>query len=81
MTGAVRDRKGVSGEDPGTSEQEPGQLVRRKHFGLLFFALVVLLPPIFAHGCHGDDVDHEPGAVPLNERRSPGPVEPSIANQ
>ena len=35
---------------------------------------VLLLVPIFAHGCHGDDVDHEPGAVPRVERepdRSP----------
>lgn len=28
---------------------------------LLLFVLLLL--PIFAHGCHGDDVDHEPSAA------------------
>jgi hypothetical protein len=27
---------------------------------LLFFCLVL---PVLAHGCHGDDVDHEPAAT------------------
>jgi hypothetical protein len=31
----------------------------------LFVALTLLLVPLFAHGCHGDDVDHEPLVVPL----------------
>ena len=30
----------------------------------LFVALAVLLAPIVAHGCHGDDVDHEPAVPP-----------------
>ncbi|MBY0461257.1 MAG: hypothetical protein K2V38_28365 [Gemmataceae bacterium] len=30
------------------------------------FAIAALLAlPIFAHGCHGDDVDHEPLLVPF----------------
>ncbi|MDB5310712.1 MAG: hypothetical protein JWO38_4914 [Gemmataceae bacterium] len=33
---------------------------------LFFFVVVVaaLVLPVFAHGCHGDDVDHEPGFTP-----------------
>ena len=27
--------------------------------------LALLLPPLVAHGCHGDEVDHEPVAVPF----------------
>ncbi|WP_157506967.1 hypothetical protein [Gemmata obscuriglobus] len=34
--------------------------------GFLVFVTVALLAlPIFAHGCHGDDVDHEPLFVPF----------------
>lgn len=29
-----------------------------------FVAVVLLLAPLFAHGCHGDDVDHEPLLFP-----------------
>jgi hypothetical protein len=34
-----------------------------------FAFVVALLLPFFAHGCHGDDVDHEPSA-PLHEPES-----------
>jgi hypothetical protein len=30
-----------------------------------FISLALLLAPLFAHGCHGDDVDHEPLVAPL----------------
>lgn len=30
-----------------------------------FVALALLALPIFAHGCHGDDVDHEPLLIPI----------------
>ena len=30
--------------------------------GVLFFTLLVL--PLFGHGCHRDDLDHEPSAAP-----------------
>ena len=30
-----------------------------------FISLAVILTPIFAHGCHGDDVDHEPLLIPI----------------
>ena len=33
----------------------------------LFVALGLLLAPVFAHGCHGDDVDHEPLLIPLKK--------------
>jgi hypothetical protein len=29
-----------------------------------FISLVILLMPLFAHGCHGDDIDHEPLLIP-----------------
>ena len=29
------------------------------------FLIAILLAPIVAHGCHGDDVDHEPGVLPF----------------
>lgn len=32
---------------------------------LFLVVTVALVIPIFAHGCHGDDVDHEP-SVPVN---------------
>jgi hypothetical protein len=31
----------------------------------LFVALAVVLIPLLAHGCHGDDVDHEPLFLPI----------------
>ncbi|HEY1186434.1 MAG TPA: hypothetical protein VGE74_02205 [Gemmata sp.] len=31
----------------------------------IFVALALLALPLFAHGCHGDDVDHEPLVIPL----------------
>ena len=30
----------------------------------LFVAVALLTMPLFAHGCHGDDVDHEPLLIP-----------------
>lgn len=36
---------------------------RRGFFWFVVAALLAL--PIFAHGCHGDDVDHEPLFVPF----------------
>lgn len=33
---------------------------------IFWFAVAALLAlPIFAHGCHGDDVDHEPLLIPF----------------
>ena len=32
---------------------------------LAFWLVVALALPLFAHGCHGDDVDHEPLLVPF----------------
>lgn len=31
----------------------------------LFIAVALLALPLFAHGCHGDDVDHEPLLIPV----------------
>lgn len=30
-----------------------------------FVAAALLALPLLAHGCHGDDVDHEPLLIPL----------------
>ncbi|AMV29027.1 hypothetical protein VT84_31825 [Gemmata sp. SH-PL17] len=40
----------------------PARLVRYALFALVAGALVL---PLFAHGCHGDDVDHEPAFFPF----------------
>lgn len=38
----------------------------------LLILLAALIAPI-AHGCHGDDIDHEPGiAPPLQSRQESG---------
>ena len=31
---------------------------------LFLVSLAVLAVPVFAHGCHRDDIDHEPGVAP-----------------
>ena len=36
---------------------------RRLAFAM-FVLLGLLLVPLVGHGCHGDDVDHEPAAAP-----------------
>lgn len=41
--------------------------------------LAILVLPVFAHGCHGDDVDHEPGfAPPRQPDRGGEPVRNSL---
>ncbi len=45
----------------------PPSLLRGGGWGerfLVAFVAGVLVVPLFAHGCHGDDIDHEPGVVP-----------------
>jgi hypothetical protein len=41
-------------------------------FALAFLLFGFLLMPIVGHGCHGDDVDHEPNA---------GPHQPTVENE
>ena len=53
----------------GSGQWAVGSELGGMHSGLLspvgwFFVVALLLAPIVAHGCHGDDVDHEPGAGP-----------------
>jgi hypothetical protein len=38
------------------------RVARRISFRLCLVALLTL--PLFAHGCHGDDIDHEPLLIP-----------------
>ena len=42
------------------SERGPGGEV----FRLALFLLLLALVPLVGHGCHGDDVDHEPSVPP-----------------
>jgi hypothetical protein len=46
------------------------RLRHREAAGGLAFALPLLLAlflmPLVGHGCHGDDVDHEPSTAPHN---------------
>jgi len=39
---------------------------------ILFLTLLLALLPLIGHGCHGDDVDHEPTGRP-GERRDVSP--------
>lgn len=62
-----KDRPPFPGSDP----------ERRAFFArpvVLAAALGLLLIPLFAHGCHGDDVDHEPSFAPpvAQPERLPG---------
>lgn len=51
-----------------------GRAFNRRWFNPWFFLGVLLLTiPIFAHGCHGDDVDHEPTVAPFNRDASSHP--------
>jgi hypothetical protein len=47
-----------------TADRGPTALVRLSPLVWLFLAVALLALPIFAHGCHGDDVDHEPLLIP-----------------
>jgi hypothetical protein len=49
----------------GEREADVGASSPFPRFVWLFIALALLALPIFAHGCHGDDVDHEPLLIPL----------------
>jgi hypothetical protein len=40
------------------------------HLVLFVFVVALLLLPIVGHGCHGDDVDHEPHVKPIESRSS-----------
>jgi hypothetical protein len=33
-------------------------------FAFAVFVLLLILFPLVGHGCHGDDVDHEPAVLP-----------------
>ncbi len=46
-------------------KQEPEPGFHPRPVLILFVVIAALVLPIFAHGCHGDDVDHEPGLAPL----------------
>ena len=53
----------------GSGQWAVGSELGGSYSGLLspvgwFLAIALLLVPIVAHGCHGDDVDHEPGTGP-----------------
>jgi hypothetical protein len=57
----------VRSQESGVGSQEPAAVARglASRAAWLFVALALLLAPLFAHGCHGDDVDHEPLLIPL----------------
>ena len=48
---------------PGGGESGDHHFVCRATFKF-FIAVAFLALPIFAHGCHGDDLDHEPLLIP-----------------
>lgn len=48
---------------PATADQ-PTTALTRWRWLILPPVFVALLAPLVGHGCHGDDLDHEPTAVP-----------------
>lgn len=60
---------GDRGQETRNREQEAGDR-RRQTSGLplvvfcLLFPVSCLLPFLVGHGCHRDDIDHEPAAAP-----------------
>jgi hypothetical protein len=51
--------------EPAEGGHSPLRLWRAAFY---FVSLALLLPPLFAHGCHGDDIDHEPLLTPLRNQ-------------
>lgn len=58
---------GVRGQETGDTKVG-AELVRP---AVVFILAAALLVPIFAHGCHGDDVDHEPVVAPPYHQSHP----------
>jgi hypothetical protein len=50
------------GENQGRGCELADSHSRRSRAGFAIFFLILL--PLIAHGCHGDDVDHEPAVAP-----------------
>jgi hypothetical protein len=57
VAGVVLDSSGWGGKHP--------LLATIRALSWLFISLALLAAPLFAHGCHGDDIDHEPLLIPL----------------
>lgn len=55
--------RGQKTEDRG-QRTEPGVPAWVSPAVWLFVAVALLTMPLLAHGCHGDDVDHEPLLIP-----------------
>jgi hypothetical protein len=57
----MRQGSGVRNQESGIGSPGSGAAIARLR-GLvwIFVAVAILALPFFAHGCHGDDVDHEP---------------------
>lgn len=52
----------TAGRCPTAQAVRPGSSLRWWVLAAVLLALAVL--PLIGHGCHGDDVDHEPSAPP-----------------
>ncbi len=77
MRTLLRRAGGVSPLIRGQRTEDRGQTSKGRRFLLCplfsvlcplifwFFVVVALALPLFAHGCHGDDVDHEPLFIPF----------------
>jgi hypothetical protein len=55
---------GAGNQEADAGARGAGLLPRAAAPVWLAVALFLLLAPVFAHGCHGDDVDHEPLLIP-----------------
>ena len=64
MTGVGSRGTGNRSQETGDREHEATGLIARLLSPVSCLLLVLCLAlPILAHGCHGDDVDHEPSAT------------------
>ena len=54
---------GVGNQEAEAHTERPGVPLPRAVWFVI--AATLLLAPVFAHGCHGDDVDHEPLLIPF----------------
>lgn len=60
----IEDRKQRT-EDKGQRTEDRGPRLGDMVFW--FFVIAIVSLPLFAHGCHSEDVDNEPGMMPRNE--------------
>jgi len=62
----LKRRRPLRSERNATLSGRKATLSESKATRFCLLILVILPIPIFAHGCHGEDVDNEPGVIPIS---------------